>query len=454
MASEADLVLRSDSISHHSNNAFSSDDDDGGMMEAVGRLAEALKREDVAGLSDGSGSVDDAETAALIDKIESQITRLMGDPGSVFEEDEEGDEETPQGSRSSNANSRRRGGGAGSKKRAHLAYYPTPYELWRKSHEVVQVTKAKKTLTESQWKEVVERLNDSSKARYVANMRAEHRLIAEELSSLPFSPRINARSREIAQVAPLHERLTHILKMRHEKLEKHRQKQMDREIASLTGTPQINKTTMWTPRVRNVYTNREHPDKDEGELTFHPQISAKSRRLVRQAKRREREAREESFGDGGLDEQHISRAGIGKLKISPKMGREEETFHPQINYRSRALAHRQGDGPAHERLYSMAKQKMYTAAREDVRNVAKHWRRGSVEAKRAVRLRSPPRRSRHVARSQLVGATTEDEAAMAEGSSAILSRDPRYGGINVVKYDPKFRFILDRVTGADEYSTE
>ena len=41
-----------------------------------------------------------------------------------------------------------------------------------------------------------------------------------------------------------------------------------------------------------------------------------------------------------------------------------------------------------------------------------------------------------------------------EDADERMARDPRYGGINVVKYDPKFRFILDRVTGADasEYS--
>ena len=347
--------------------------DEDNMMEAVERLAEVLNREDFASVGeDGT----DSETAELIGKIENQINRLMT-------ADDEGYEQEDEKVGTSTKSRRRKKRGA-HKKTSELPYYPTPYELWRKSHEVVDTPKKAPVLTETQWKEVVDRLNDSSKVRYVANMRAQHRLIAEELSSLSFQPKINEHSREIAHVAPLHERLTHILKLRHERLEKHRQKQMEREVSKLTGSPAINKNSNWTPRVRNVYTSRKHPDKDEGELTFSPQINARSRRLWKKAKARQQE-------QGGL-----SAAEIGKLRIDPNEGREEETFRPEINYRSRALAHRLGDGPAHERLYSMAKQKMYSAAREDVERVKTHWRRKSVEMKRAVRLRSPPRRGRVV----------------------------------------------------------
>ena len=58
--------------------------------------------------------------------------------------------------------------------------------------------KADPRLTEGEWDELVEHLNDSGRERHQARMREQNKQISVELAGLRFKPKINKKSREMA----------------------------------------------------------------------------------------------------------------------------------------------------------------------------------------------------------------------------------------------------------------
>ena len=332
--------------------------DDTEMELAVEKLAAVLQQQ-----GEG-GAIESDSTQEIITKISEQIAKMMespqpseagGPPGRPYD-----DPFTPGGVgggggvRGGGRGGGAAGGGGGGRGGAatELPQYPTPYELWRRAHEVPDDDKKPPiALTENEWGELVERLHDAGRKKHVSTMRRQNEIIKEQLSSLNFQPYINPESREMAQVAPLHERMTHILKLRHEKLEKARAKLLEKEVAEVTASPQINKTTMWKPRVNRRYTTPDkYDDREDRELTFHPQINANSDRLYRRMKARTRRETGKEYHPASPP-RRLKVTGTNK-----DAGHEQETFSPQINHRSRALRRDKGGSNCFERLYAQARE--------------------------------------------------------------------------------------------------
>jgi hypothetical protein len=177
-----------------------------------------------------------------------------------------------------------------------LAAKPTPYELWRAAHETGDVVKEETRLTEGEWDELVDHLNDSGRERHQARMREQNKQIAGELAGLSFKPRINKKSREMAaHNNKLPDRLEHVMHIRQEKINREKSRQAQEIISQVTAKPYINKKSRAMVRSENdllaygemrqrkaQYRRQYHQDLQDRELTFRPQLSRRSMQLAAQ----------------------------------------------------------------------------------------------------------------------------------------------------------------------------
>ena len=78
------------------------------------------------------------------------------------------------------------------KSRTELPHYPTPYELWKKSHETVQetpkerVAKLSKAERAELAKRVTDRLLRRQREEHFSMMKKQHKKLADELRGLAF----------------------------------------------------------------------------------------------------------------------------------------------------------------------------------------------------------------------------------------------------------------------------
>lgn len=370
------------------------------MALAIERLAQALKQE----------AAPDPQTAQVVQQIEQQISEMMREQqyedeedldseysGPLLEEDEEIDgtivvQPMPH---------------------TELPHYPTPWELWKKAHGNTEKPPQAPILTEKEWSRLVKSLNDSSKERQLSLMRKQHKHIAKELAGLNFKPRINPLSREMAaENLRIYEgdRLRHVVDTRAEKLHKARIQLQQEEISKCTFQPNLTKKARKVSRNvedlmmygeikrhRMLQRRQYHQDLEDRELTFKPHINQKSLRIVQRMKSRP---------TGG-------RRGITNTNEDP--GHGEDTFSPKINRRSRGLKQK---GKVFDRLYNSAQVQNQRRLSNQEDYIKTHIR-GATVSPMVSSKRSPP------------------------GGKRDLSRAPQ-GPNNVVRYRPKYDFILKR----------
>lgn len=215
----------------------------------------------------------------------------------------------------------------------------TPFEVWKAARWRQVESEPVKELSKKQIKELSTRLYEHHVKQDIARQRAQDEALVEELSSLDFKPKINNRSKKLARVRPIQERLYNIIEKREEKLAQERERLAQEEIADCQSTPTINRTNRWKPRVSRRYADAslEQADVSTHELTFAPKVNVRSLRL---ADRACEEGRRQS---------------IEKAKIHRRNSRdsvpEHLSFHPQINDRSKKIGRR---GSVHERLYNLS----------------------------------------------------------------------------------------------------
>jgi hypothetical protein len=229
-------------------------------------------------------------------------------------------------------------------------------------------------MTQAAWNDLVARLSDSGKQKEAHLLQAQHKQLKDQLEGLTFTPQISEKSRELAGKYPaLSERVAALMRKKKAKLDRIRNEKAEKELAEATFRPNINKPK--TPvdgtvrklghlmqyeihrRMRAEQRRAIQLDIEDRELKFQPTINKNSARIVARLKA---EADAEAVGlaspstTARVHKKNLieTLAGQKPLGRSYLPGHEQETFHPTINPRSRAL-HRPGidDLDVYTRLY-------------------------------------------------------------------------------------------------------
>ncbi|GBG33730.1 Hypothetical Protein FCC1311_099532 [Hondaea fermentalgiana] len=282
----------------------------------------------------------------------------------------------------------------------------TPYEIWKAARWRQTEAPVVKELTPKQVEALSERLYAHQITRDLRRQRAQDEALVEELASLDFRPRINKRSRKLARVKPIQERLQSIIQERETRLAQERQRLEEEEIAGCTGAPRINHTKRWKPRVSRRYIDAalEEARAPSTDLTFAPLMNVRS---LQMAERASEEGRR----------QPIEEASPKRFAKAAAAAPPEPPFHPQINPRSRQIVR---EGPVHERLFQQSTASQSSRPATD------------------LRLDEPP-------------TCASAEGTRATGGAA-SPRSPRHMEVNEIPYVPmQHDFILQRLRsmGAD-----
>lgn len=245
----------------------------------------------------------------------------------------------------------------------------TPYDIWKRARGGSPgPARTGKHLTEAQRDAVSRRLYEHQYTQEVARRTAQDRALQDELESLHFAPCINARSKKIAKVRPLHERLGSVIEEKQRKLALERQRLEAVELEGCTGSPQINHSRRWTGKGAashrrtasqtrsQLHTQRQaegrvrerpEPSAEEADMTFAPFLNRKSLRMAAKAGRQGRRRPIAEQAAAHADDRESARR-----KEEWAHG-EQPTFQPRINEKSRRIAAKDAaeSAPVHERLY-------------------------------------------------------------------------------------------------------
>jgi hypothetical protein len=348
---------------------------------------------------------------------------------------------------------------------------PRPVDLWKAAHEVPRVTASRPKLTEKEWDDLVDRLNEKARDKQKEIMRAQHRRIAEELAGLTFTPKICKKSREYASSSqPLPDRVDTLMRLKKQKIERVRYEQTQEELKSATFKPEINSNSRATLRARSKIKNlneylaeKKYRAKrrlqiireiEEREHTGAPQINANSLRIAEKAEM-ERKRRMQLHKEGLLAAEDVDprrkpkitqrRNTEGRLVLTVDgrevtkedqtrlPGHEEDTFKPQINPRSRTVRREGGD--VFSRLYSDAQRQIATK-KAVVNQYTRETINVDVDGEEGLDLGAGFRLDMEVA-----ARSGGDGGAPAAAPS---SNSPDY--FNVVAYQPKWDFIVRKLT--------
>ena len=255
---------------------------------------------------------------------------------------------------------------------AASTHRPTPYEVWqaKESGKFTFEERQAPQLSEQQWDRLVNGLHRTTKIKESAT-KEQNQGLAHELGGLSFRPKMNAASLVLAStMKSLHERLPGMINARDMDLKKKREENNERELAGCTFKPFREGAKTSEKYLKKIGRKEATPDDflryqeeklrrneqrkliideiDSKELTFKPQLNAKSLKL-----------QEKLLTVGKIDIDPISRQTVITASPIIKKNEErsayhpEESFHPEIT--SRAKTYRSNlSGTVHDRLYTRA----------------------------------------------------------------------------------------------------
>jgi len=210
-------------------------------------------------------------------------------------------------------------------------------------------------------------LNESGKRKQLSLLQAKQRALAEQMAESTFAPAISERSRELAAAnRALPERVAALMRQKKAKLDKIRLEREQKEMEEATFRPALNADAGGgggggggaggrvghllqyevDRRIRAEQRRLLMGEAEDRSLTFSPALNKNSMRIVERLKATL--AADGGAGAGG-GARAAARAAAG-LGLKDRAGHEEETFHPRINARSRALAG--ADAPDASAVYS------------------------------------------------------------------------------------------------------
>lgn len=261
---------------------------------------------------------------------------------------------------------------------AESGYYerPTPYEVWeaKQSEKFSTAEKQTKVLSEQQWDRLVEHLHRTNKMKESALMKEQNQGLALELNGLSFKPHMNNHSLSLAStMKSLQHRLDGMVAKREANLQKRREEQAEAQLAECTFTPNragAAKSEAYLKRMgrgpvtpdlffkyheeklrRNEKRKQIIDEINSRELTFSPQVNAKSKKI-----------QEKLIQKNVLKVDPVSRQTVEVRRSYADSTSEDTTVqksgHPSISLRARAYKGTSSgvfEGKSvHERLYEQA----------------------------------------------------------------------------------------------------
>jgi len=417
--------------------------EDESMYKAVSSLVEMLEP------SDRPAPEDNKRTKEVIQKISSLITRM------VEEEDQDGpaiDEDVPTVRMAETKRS------MPNNAQTQLPHYPTPYELWQRSHvkppsvtPLEYVQRIPRSERQARADQVTERLLRKQREEHFSMMKKQHKKLANELRGLTFAPDLkltaDQNTKYVKSYEPLYKRYNYEIERTNIKRTKMEAETRTSELSECSFKPDISRTTssrkpprdkssvqdrcikfglerdMWAKQRRDIIERIELQS-----VTFEPKVNERSRRLYQKMKKE------------GRAVPLLGRTKSFRVKNSNKdAGHENDTFKPMINHRSER---KKANTLVHERLYARA-QKRDQARRKFsgkymdtyIKGVNKpYWARNDelTASQTGMALGG-------VERSQLRERLTE--RGITTTPHVVSSRNY----VNVIKYNPSYSFIYHKV---------
>jgi hypothetical protein len=315
---------------------------------------------------------------------------------------------------------------------------------------------------------LVSKLHSSNKQKEQTIMARSNANLASELKELNFKPELNRKSISYtkSRTGKLETRQEGMIQKRNNDLEKQRNFQREQEMKECTFEPKlegkakgkrylqrsgnqmggVEDMMRWEKEKETRRAQRQQivEEMEERELSFTPHLNRRSLMLTEKMKR---DGKLTFNKDSGQTETtpraHTER--LGKTMNSVIPGHEEETFQPNICSRA-AMFSPKGGKPVHERLYDHAINQHVTKHNEQL-EMKKALLNGVPMAKWEQERMSADGASKWVA-----------DARNKEGTNAQRERNKSRDGmielsgeapINVLEYNPKYNFILEKIRFAN-----
>lgn len=251
---------------------------------------------------------------------------------------------------------------------------PSPFEVWQAKQAGVFSFDSKQSpvLTEQQWDRLVSGLHRTNKVKESAT-KEQNQGLAHELGGLSFKPKMNATSLVLAStMKSLQQRLPGMLNAREEALKRAREGNEQNEMSECTfkpfregaktsekylkkiGRKQVSADDFMRYHEEKLRRNEQRrliiEEIDSKELTFKPQLNAKSLKIQEKLK-----------SDNKIEVDPVSRQTVVMaspiIRQSVAAANTDGSFHPDIS--SRAKSYRSSvQGGVHNRLYTQAVQQM------------------------------------------------------------------------------------------------
>lgn len=359
------------------------EEEDKEMFGTLQTLVDMLETSDAqasGGGETGGDAKNDEEKSVVMDKIMNLVTKMVEEEDGVEKEEDMSTTAVRGDGESSVRGTPKRS------PRTELPHYPTPYELWKKSHEKAETTTPNdkvKNLTDEQkkvlTKNVTDRLLRKQREEHFTMMKKQHEKLASELRGLTFVPNLSRTERMnkklVQSYEPLYKRYNYVTEMANIKRTKMEQETRTAELAECKFEPDRSFTKM-KKSPRAVRDNRSVEDRciqygeekemwaeqrraiikriESESIQFSPQLSEKTNKMM------EKKKLDGTYKAPWEDPKRWQ--GIKKGTKKP----EKESFSPTINPRSQKIYDKKAKTGApgyggrkksdwHVRLWSRAK---------------------------------------------------------------------------------------------------
>jgi len=417
--------------------------DDKDMYEALHTLVDMIDNAD-------ETSKDDEETDEVISKIMGIVKKMKDDealneqaqPGSASKQSSQG---SPQQMAPASKSPSKRSSGRQSPQ-TELPHYPTPYELWQKSHEQVRTETPKEKVArlpmdkrKDMADQCTDRLLAKQREEHFTMMKKQHKKLANELRGLTFVPDLSRTQKynkdHVQSYEPLYKRYNYVTEMGVIKRDKMEGETRAAEMMECSFKPDLTVTqgpatptrsakvedrciqfglekAMWAQQRREIITRIENQS-----LTFSPSISARSAELYEEMKAKGKAVKPEDR--------------IKKKKYEVPAG----FFKPKIN-KNRQTRNRP-KGSVYKRLYAIAKKKESARRKKEGAYLDKYVR--NVPKPCSARNEDLPDEYSGLA---LSGAERSELRERGILASPTCTNNPKY--VNVVSWDQKYSFITSQ----------
>lgn len=225
-------------------------DNDGDVYNAVNKLVEILEAHD-------HEQEDEQHTKEVVNKISDLITKMVDEEQDASEAPLRADDVVlrPPPAPVMGSASTNRAKSRYEEPVTELPHYPTPYELWKRSHEVAPVP-VKKELSNAERKRITEdvtrRLLNHQRKEHFSMMKTQHKKLAAELRGLTFAPNLGQtkkiNNKLVHNWMPLYKRYSKVIETANIRRTKMEQQCRTNEMVDCTFEPDISSSARFMKR--------------------------------------------------------------------------------------------------------------------------------------------------------------------------------------------------------------